>query len=243
MMSDAVAISVLLIDGENVPSRHASQIMFMIGDALPVEARVYGDFSTPALQGWQACAARHGLRLFQTAGRAGGKNSADMLLTIDAMDLMWVSDYSGFCIVSGDHDFAPLASRLRRAGKVVTGIGTDAAHQGFRDACDRFLVLTTDKVEATATVLPPVAALPFTRDLVTLFEAVRNELTSDAQGWVHGGGLGSAIRKRFPDFAWADCGAVSMSKAFDAHPRFETKTGGFVRIRSAATSGLRMVGA
>lgn len=243
MMSQMPAISVLLIDGENIPARHAGEIMTMAGSAPPAEARVYGDFSTPALQAWQECAAQYGLRLYQTAGKAGGKNSADMLLTIDAMDLMWVADYACFCIVSGDHDFAPLAVRLRRAGKTVVGIGAELSHKGFRAACDRFHLLRQEKSAVQVIQPPPLAPTPAKRDILILFETVRAEIAFDAHGWVHGGGLGSAIRKKFPDCKWTEYGAPSMIKAFAADARFETKDGGFIRLKSdgQTKSALRVV--
>ena len=257
MMSENIAVSVLLIDGENIPARHAEKIMALLGGDRLAEARVYGDFSNPAMQGWRDCAAQYGLRLCQTAGRPGGKNSADMLLTIDAMDLLWVPEYQGFCIVSGDHDFVPLAVRLRRAGKTVTGIGTDKANVVFREACDRFHVLDVEKATRAVIVPPPLvesepvatskqAASPAAkRDLVAIFEAVRPELVADSQGWFHGGGVGSAIRKKFPGLKWENHGAATQSKVFAAHPRFEIKTGGFIRLKEKSSSpgALRVVGA
>lgn len=256
MMSENIAVSVLLIDGENVPARYADEIMGLTGRGL-AEARVYGDFSNPAMQGWRDCAAQYGLRLNQTAGKPGSKNSADMLLTIDAMDLLWVAEYQGFCIVSGDRDFVPLAIRLRRAGKTVVGIGTDKANVVLREACDRFHVLSVEKAKLAVIVPPPLAelepaALPKPaappapkRDLLMIFETVRAELIADAQGWFHGGGVGSAIRKKFPGFEWQDYGASTLGKVFAAHPRFETKTGGYIRLKekSASASVLRVVDA
>jgi uncharacterized protein (TIGR00288 family) len=53
-----------------------------------------------------------------------GKNSADIRLVVDAMDLAYTKDHiTTFVIVSGDSDFSPLVSKLRENGKYVIGVG------------------------------------------------------------------------------------------------------------------------
>ncbi len=53
-----------------------------------------------------------------------GKNSADIRLVVDAMDLAWSKEHiDTFVIVSGDSDFSPLVSKLKENGKHVIGIG------------------------------------------------------------------------------------------------------------------------
>jgi uncharacterized LabA/DUF88 family protein len=46
-----------------------------------------------------------------------------MILIIDAMDLLYAGALDGFCIVSSDSDFTPLASRIRENGLSVYGFG------------------------------------------------------------------------------------------------------------------------
>src|ERR1700737_4472698 len=53
-----------------------------------------------------------------------GKNSADIRLCVDAMDLAYSKEHiSTFVIVSGDSDFSPLVSKLKENGKHVIGLG------------------------------------------------------------------------------------------------------------------------
>src|SRR6202040_1840780 len=53
-----------------------------------------------------------------------GKNSADIRLCVDAMDLAFSKDHiDTFVIVSGDSDFSPLVSKLKENGKDVIGLG------------------------------------------------------------------------------------------------------------------------
>ena len=68
------------------------------------------------------------IELIQIPRRAQtGKNSADIRLCVDAMDLAYSKEHIGtFVIVSGDSDFSPLVSKLKELGKHVIGSG-DAA--------------------------------------------------------------------------------------------------------------------
>ena len=70
-----------------------------------------------------------------------GKNSADIRLCVDAMDLAYSKDHiDTFVIVSGDSDFSPLVSKLKELGKHVIGLGlADATSDLLRDNCDEFI--------------------------------------------------------------------------------------------------------
>lgn len=73
-------------------------------------------------------------------GRSG-KNSADMQLTVDVMDLCYSKAHIGtFVIVSGDSDFSPLVSKLKENGKYVIGLGMkNSTSDLLRDNCDEFI--------------------------------------------------------------------------------------------------------
>src|SRR3954468_17135162 len=70
-----------------------------------------------------------------------GKNSADIRLCVDAMDLAYSKDHiDTFVIVSGDSDFSPLVSKLKELGKHVIGLGMqDSTSELLRDNCDEFI--------------------------------------------------------------------------------------------------------
>jgi uncharacterized protein (TIGR00288 family) len=70
-----------------------------------------------------------------------GKNSADIRLCVDAMDLAYNKEHiDTFVIVSGDSDFSPLVSKLKENGKHVIGLGTqDSTSELLRDNCDEFI--------------------------------------------------------------------------------------------------------
>src|SRR5262244_202522 len=70
-----------------------------------------------------------------------GKNSADIRLVVDAMDLAHSKDHiDTFVIVSGDSDFSPLVSKLKELGKHVIGLGMqESTSELLRDNCDEFI--------------------------------------------------------------------------------------------------------
>jgi len=70
-----------------------------------------------------------------------GKNSADIRLVVDAMDLGYGKEHiDTFVIVSGDSDFSPLVAKLRENGKVVIGLGMrESTSQLLVDHCDEFI--------------------------------------------------------------------------------------------------------
>ena len=70
-----------------------------------------------------------------------GKNSADIRLCVDAMDLAYAKEHiDTFVIVSGDSDFSPLVSKLKENGKHVIGLGMqESTSDLLRDNCDEFI--------------------------------------------------------------------------------------------------------
>src|SRR4051812_43802353 len=70
-----------------------------------------------------------------------GKNSADIRLCVDAMDLAYSKEHiNTFVVVSGDSDFSPLVSKLKELGKHVIGLGMqDSTSELLRDNCDEFI--------------------------------------------------------------------------------------------------------
>src|SRR5881275_1868729 len=70
-----------------------------------------------------------------------GKNSADIRLCVDAMDMAYSKEHiDTFVIVSGDSDFSPLVSKLKENGKHVIGLGAqDSTSELLRDNCDEFI--------------------------------------------------------------------------------------------------------
>lgn len=130
--------------------------------------------------------------------RQSGKNSADIRMVVDALDLCYTKSHvDTFAIISGDSDFSPLVSKLRENNKTVIGAGVKKSTSDlFISNCDEFLyyddlvradpartrataapsVVTPEPPEAKTEGLSPDRAL----DLVTrTLEALRNERGDD----------------------------------------------------------------
>ncbi|MBD3161495.1 MAG: NYN domain-containing protein [Candidatus Eisenbacteria bacterium] len=82
------------------------------------------------------------IELIEIPGRQQtGKNSADIRLVVDALDLCYTKEHlDTFVVVSGDSDFSPLVSKLKENNKQVIGMGLrDATSDLLADNCDEFL--------------------------------------------------------------------------------------------------------
>ncbi len=73
--------------------------------------------------------------------RQSGKNSADIRMVVDALDLCYTKGHvDTFVIISGDSDFSPLVSKLRENAKTVIGVGVkNSTSDLFINNCDEFI--------------------------------------------------------------------------------------------------------
>src|SRR6202140_2005361 len=73
--------------------------------------------------------------------RQSGKNSADIRMVVDALDLCYTKGHvDTFVIISGDSDFSPLVSKLRENDKTVIGVGVkNSTSDLFINNCDEFI--------------------------------------------------------------------------------------------------------
>jgi uncharacterized protein (TIGR00288 family) len=74
--------------------------------------------------------------------RQSGKNSADIRMVVDALDLCYTKEHvDTFVIISGDSDFSPLVSKLRENNKIVVGVGVKNSTSDLLIAnCDEFIM-------------------------------------------------------------------------------------------------------
>ena len=151
----------LLIDAENIAAGHWPRIdteCRALG-RLTVQ-RLFGDFTEVRLSDWLEIGRRYGLEAMMQLNGERGKNSADIALTIHAMDLLHGGAVDGFCLVSSDRDFVPLATRLIGAGKAVHVL-CRAADERLRMGPNSVIELDPPpSVAAVAQVTPPAAIAP-----------------------------------------------------------------------------------
>ena len=83
-----------------------------------------------------------GIELIEIPRRSrSGKNSADIRLCVDAIDLCYSKEHiDTFVVISGDSDFAPLVSKLKENGKYVIGMGLkESTSSLLSENCDEFI--------------------------------------------------------------------------------------------------------
>ena len=130
----------VLIDADNSSINSIESVLEEIAKfGIASVKRVYGDWSSDTLKNWRDVLLPHAITPVQQFAYTKGKDATDMILIIDAMDLLYSGALDGFCIVSSDSDFTPLASRIRESGLMVYGFGRKKTPEAFKKACDKFI--------------------------------------------------------------------------------------------------------
>jgi uncharacterized LabA/DUF88 family protein len=219
----------VLIDADNTTAACAQDLLGEIAKyGIASVKRIYGDWSSPHLTGWRSILLKHALVPMQQFAYTKGKDATDMGLIIDAMDLLYSGHFDGFCLVSSDSDFTPLASRIRAAGRVVYGFGKATTPEAFRQACDRFFYIENlgevekKKDEFSVTAMAAVADRPEAAKTAAksrqMDSAIKNLLyksikdaTDEATGWAFVGKIGNVISETRPDFDSRTYGYAKLS--------------------------------
>lgn len=148
----------VLIDADNASSGNVSTLFTEITKyGVASIKRAYGDWSKPHLKSWQDILLTYAITPIHQFAYTKGKDATDMQLIIDAMDLLYSNSLDGFCIVSSDSDYTPLASRIRTAGMVVYGFGRADTPQALQQVCNKFITLDssrTDKANSKKHTIP-----------------------------------------------------------------------------------------
>jgi len=150
--------------------------------------------------------------------RMSGKNSADIRMVVDALDLCYTKSHvDTFVIISGDSDFSPLVSKLRENAKVVIGVGVKNSTSDLLIAnCDEFIYYDDlerehqskqqntrkPKVKSTAKTTPKTADEDKRQEAVDLIvetiEALIAERGEEEKIW--GSMVKQALKRRMPGF-------------------------------------------
>ena len=149
--------------------------------------------------------------------RLSGKNSADIRMVVDALDLCYTKGHvNTFVILSGDSDFSPLVSKLRENAKKVIGVGVkNSSSDLFINNCDEFLYYDdlvraapskgrqrAASADASVRAESPDLKGPALEDALKLIsetiEAITGERDEDEQIW--GSMIKQAIKRRNPGF-------------------------------------------
>ena len=198
----------LLIDAENISYKYIDTIFDELKEIGSVTIRkVYGDLSKEGTKPWVNPIQKYAITPVQQYQNTKGKNSSDMALVIDAMDILYNNPVEVFCIASSDSDFTRLASRIRQEGKMVIGMGESKSSQPFVNAFDKFQYLDLiDEENAEAG----------SEKEITPINEIKNEVMAFLEsndGYVENLSLvKNNIQKKFPDFDSRNYGCSKFSK-------------------------------
>jgi uncharacterized LabA/DUF88 family protein len=183
--------------------------------------------------------------------RQSGKNSADIRMVVDALDLCYIKGHvDSFVIISGDSDFSPLVSKLRENDKIVIGVGVrNSTSDLFINNCDEFIyyddlvrreparsrrrsattaaagtAATNGNGEAKATDIGEALDL-----VMETLEAIAEERGGDA---IWGSMIKQAIKRRHPGFNERASGFKSFNDLLQ-----EARKRGFIELQPDERSG------
>lgn len=200
----------VLIDSENVSSKYADSIFKELsGYGFGAIRRIYGNWSKASDWG-QNVLVEHAIIPIHQFSYTTGKNSSDMLMVIDAMDILYSNQIDGFCLVTSDSDFTRLVMRLREAGKMVIGMGESKTPLSLTRACNKFIhlnLISEDSTEAPADTTVRGAKVNGAAEeehtiasLATIEKEILSILSNREEPLMALGGIGSQLSQRFPDF-------------------------------------------
>ena len=244
-MSDESKLAVYF-DFENIALgvKEARYPSFEIGPLLQrlvekgrvVVKRAYADW-----EGWQEHKRplhEAGVELIYVPKRAySGKNSADIRMVVDAMELCYSKEYVNlFVIASGDSDFTPLVAKLRENDKTVIGLGVkNSTSPLFVENCDEFIfyediVRLKQKRSSIDAKVPEKKAEAFQRTLDAI-----EALAREGKDVIWGSMVKQTIKRKHPDFDEGYYGynafstlLTDMQKTGLVEVEKDQKSGGFI---------------
>jgi uncharacterized protein (TIGR00288 family) len=176
---------------------------------------------------------REAVREFHTQGvelvdipqsKASGKNSADIHMVVDALDLCYQKDHiNSFALISGDSDFSPLVSKLKENDKWVIGCGVKSSTSDLLiGSCDEFIYyddLIRDVEEKKKRKKPTTkkkSSDPENKD-DDLAEKIAEGVRSLERDYdtVWGSMLKQTIRRLYPGFSEGYYGASSFAEVLE----------------------------
>ena len=202
----------VLIDAENVSSKYVKLIMDEVGSyGVATYKRLYGDFTKPSVKSWLSKLQEYAITPVFQYNYTQGKNASDSALIIDAMDILYTENVSGFCLVTSDSDFTKLAMRLRESGMIVIGMGEQKTPSSLVSACENFKYLDLlsqesgsvpagslsqenrlDETKKESNGIPSRAEIE--REIRAIIEAKTEE------EWINLSEVGITLSKRVPGF-------------------------------------------
>ena len=204
------------------------------GDSKVLSKGVYGKADVTAnvtfING-EETAREYGFRLVQASSYASGKNTTDIALVIDAMDILRDGRVDCFCLVASDGDYNPLAQRIRETGLKVLGYGEGKTPVSLIRSCSVFLY--ADRKENKTLENTPDF---FIRRDMEFFDKAFQQ-AADGKEEVSLSLIGGSLKKMMPKFKVKRYGCKTLGKLYERLERYE-----LVMTEKGVASAVRMKG-
>ena len=231
----------VLIDAENTNYKKVNDIMQEVSlYGHVVTKRAYGNWKNCA-EGWVRAIKNNAITPIQQFENSKGKNSSDITLVIDAMDLLYSKKYDTFVIVSSDSDFTKLVTRIHDDEIFVIGVGEKKTPESLIKACDEFIYIEnieTSEEQNSFDSVQPKSVITKENSAPSKFTAIDRQILSmklekitetkyaDEEGWVNIGSAGSVLKRQDPGFDTRTYGFSSLVKLIEfLGNRFELRRG------------------
>lgn len=224
----------LLIDTDNVSPKYYDIIANELEEIGSIKIkRAYGDFNQN--NAWKEKAIGEGILPMQAFPQTKGKNSTDLVMAIDAMDIFYSDAVDAFCIATSDSDFARLAQRLKEGGKYIVIAGEEKTPISLSKSSNKFIML--DKLfEAQNAQVKEVEVKQTSDEKVTapkikdIKNVVKEIITGgmDAEGWVQYSVVVNQLEKRYQQFNYKTYQVKSKQDLFKSKLGCEFKQEGTI---------------
>jgi uncharacterized protein (TIGR00288 family) len=219
----------VMVDCDNVPPAilgHALRFAAQFGRV--VVRRGYGNSGTLGAARWSEALVGQAFTPCLQYQYASGKNTGDIALALDAMELLFDGTVETFCFVTSDSDFAYLCRKLRERGAIVGIVGEEKTPAALRNASDHFSEWDA-AAEGDRAPQPQknadgehqsggIAKPPGKQRPLFVVRAVALLADDTAEGKVTLSGLGNYLRRTDPSFtpsAYGHSGLLDMLRTYD----------------------------
>lgn len=219
----------LLVDAENISPAYFAQALpevFKLG--RPTIQYAYGDFTLPSAKSWVDFMRTNIIEPRQVTPFETGKNSADIALVVDAMELVLRKRCDALCIVSSDRDFAALTMFLRREGVDAYGFGKSLTDKKYRQSCAKFFELKDSERKVGGA--PPPSPAPKPASPATDTAPIRTAMAelapglAGADGWAKVSSVGQKLRAQ--GLLAKSFGKRTWTKVFESMGTYQLKSDG-----------------
>lgn len=130
----------LFIDCDNISHKAVEGIIAELSNYGVVNIRqAYGNWTKDNLKNWQPKLLEFAIKPIQQFDYSKNKNATDILMTIDAIDLLHTKNIDAFAFATSDSDFTPVVMRVQQEGVKVFGFGEKKTPSAFMAACSQFI--------------------------------------------------------------------------------------------------------